>query len=142
MMAFSGTELEELGSEGSFEDEEVQVDHGRGARRVVERVTLFAGSGRNGSWSRVALDVWSCCWSTLDDGIDVVGHGRSWSWGRKARAGGRIDDAGWMSAGQLRRYAMQSWEVGDDEKGRKGSSRASWASNRIRDRLMQMPAAK
>lgn len=75
MVASSSPKFEELGSQGSLENEEVQVDHGRRARRVVERVALLATGGCDGGRAGCGLDVCRTDGGALDNGIDVVGHG-------------------------------------------------------------------
>lgn len=80
MVALAGAQLEELGAHGSLEDQEVEIDHGRGAGRVMQRVAGLARAGREGACAGAGFGIGIAGsglgnWGALDDGVEVVGHG-------------------------------------------------------------------
>lgn len=81
-MSLPGAQLEELGAHGSLEDQEVEIDHGRGAGRVMQRVARLASTsaGREGACAGAGFGIGIAGsglgnWGALDDGVEVVGHG-------------------------------------------------------------------
>ena len=75
VVAPPGAEFEVLGSQRRFEDEEVEVDHGRGIRRIVCRIASLARRRcRNGARAYIVLVGLRRDGRALDNGVDV-GHG-------------------------------------------------------------------
>lgn len=86
-MALPSTQLQELRTQRGLEDEEIQVYHGRGAGRVVQRIARLAQAQRwegacagfgvvaDGGIGIAGVGGRAGDRSPLDDGVEVVGHG-------------------------------------------------------------------
>lgn len=84
VVSLPGAQLEELGAHGSLEDQEVEIYHGRGAGRVMQRVARLASTSavREGACAGAGFGIGIGIagsglgnWGALDDGVEVVGHG-------------------------------------------------------------------
>lgn len=74
VVALSGAQLEELRAQRRLEDEEVEVDHGRGARGVVQRIALLRVLWQDWGRAGVGLDGRRGHGGAFDNGVDLVGH--------------------------------------------------------------------
>ncbi len=88
MFAPAGSQFQVLGAQGGFEDEHVEVDHGRRAGCMVQRIGGLPSTHAAGTdW--VGLDFVAGLRCALDDGVDRVRHSTQAEASRRRRGGGR-----------------------------------------------------
>lgn len=90
----SRSQFEVLCSQGRFEDQEIQIYHGGGARSVVQRITLLARARQNGVRTGGMGGGLGSGGSSLDNGVDVVGHVEAEECQSRAREGKRARERG------------------------------------------------
>lgn len=89
VVALAGSQLQKLRAQRGLEDEEIQVDHGRRAGRVMQRIARLArAQRREGARTDFGVCAGVCAGiagvdggcgrgrgSALNDGVEIVGHG-------------------------------------------------------------------
>ncbi|KAI6750926.1 hypothetical protein HG530_014376 [Fusarium avenaceum] len=78
MVSLPSAQFEELGAQRCFENQQVEIDHGRRARRVVQRIALLYGGRQDGARAGDLLGALRRSRGAFDDGIDIVGHVGWW----------------------------------------------------------------